>query len=247
MSYYGKTPSNARSSFPRRLSACGRSSPPPEHMGQWFGAPALRAAATSSPMSVGEVRRGQPSESRPRGRAQHASPTTGTRTSRRPGGRSSSSPSPRRTGRRVRVVESGFADAEGHPTKVRARVARGQRRRLGARTRRPGALRADRHGVTEDVFTALADPTRRRVLDLLAEHGHGTATSPGRRAAREPPGGDQAPRRPRPRRPGRLAAAGREVRFVVRPEPLLQAAAWMARLAAQWDARLDDVRALAEE
>ena len=31
--------------------------------------------------------------------------------------------------------------------------------------------------MTEDVFTALADPTRRRVLDLLAEHGHGTATT----------------------------------------------------------------------
>ncbi len=31
--------------------------------------------------------------------------------------------------------------------------------------------------MTEAVFTALSDPTRRRVLDLLAEHGHGTATS----------------------------------------------------------------------
>ena len=40
---------------------------------------------------------------------------------------------------------------------------------------------------------------------------------------------------------------GREVRYVVRPEPLLQTAAWMARLAAQWDARLEAIRALAEE
>jgi hypothetical protein len=37
------------------------------------------------------------------------------------------------------------------------------------------------------------------------------------------------------------------VRYVVRPERLQATAAWMARLAAQWDARLAAVKALAED
>ena len=101
--------------------------------------------------------------------------------------------------------------------------------------------------MTEDVFAALADPTRRRVLDLLAEHGHGTATT---LAAALPVS--------RPAvikhlavldRAGLVASQrhGREVRYVVRPEGLQETAAWMTRLAARWDARLDAIRALAEE
>lgn len=101
--------------------------------------------------------------------------------------------------------------------------------------------------MTEDVFTALADPTRRRVLDLLAEGGHGTATS---LAAQLPVS--------RPAvikhlavldRAGLVAGRrhGREVRYVVQSAPLAETAAWMARLAATWDQRLDAIRALAEE
>jgi DNA-binding transcriptional ArsR family regulator len=98
--------------------------------------------------------------------------------------------------------------------------------------------------VTEDVFTALADPTRRRVLDLLATHGSGTSL-----AAELPVS--------RPAvikhlavldRAGLVAAQrqGREVRYVVQPRPLQETAQWMARLAAEWDARLAAVKALAE-
>jgi DNA-binding transcriptional ArsR family regulator len=101
--------------------------------------------------------------------------------------------------------------------------------------------------VNQEVFTALADPTRRRVLDLLAEHGHGTATT---LAAQLPVS--------RPAvikhlavldRAGLVSAQrhGREVRYVVHSAPLQETAAWMARLAAAWDQRLDTIRALAEE
>ena len=100
--------------------------------------------------------------------------------------------------------------------------------------------------MTEDVFTALADPTRRTILDLLATHGHGTATT----LAAELPVS-------RPAvikhlvvldRAGLVAAQrhGREVRYVVQPAPLQATAAWMSRLAADWDARLAAVKALAE-
>ena len=101
--------------------------------------------------------------------------------------------------------------------------------------------------MTEDVFTALADPTRREILDLLATHGHGTATT---LAAALPVS--------RPAvikhlavldRAGLVAAQrhGREVRYVVVPAPLAETAAWMARLAAEWDARLAAVKRIAED
>ena len=49
-------------------------------------------------------------------------------------------------------------------------------------------------------------------------------------------------------RAGLVAAQrhGREVRYVVVPRPLAETAAWMARLAADWDARLNAVKRLAE-
>jgi DNA-binding transcriptional ArsR family regulator len=100
--------------------------------------------------------------------------------------------------------------------------------------------------LTEDVFTALADPTRRRVLDLLAEHGHGTATS----LAAELPVSRPAVIKHLAvlDRAGLVAAQrhGREVRYVVCSAPLQETAVWMAKLAASWDARLDAIRALAE-
>jgi len=100
--------------------------------------------------------------------------------------------------------------------------------------------------VTEDVFTALADPTRRSILNLLATHGHGTATT----LAAELPVSRPAVIKHLTvlDRAGLVAARrhGREVRYVVQPERLQATAAWMSRLAAQWDARLAAVKALAE-
>ena len=100
--------------------------------------------------------------------------------------------------------------------------------------------------MTEDVFTALADPTRRTILDLLATHGHGTATT----LAAELPVSRPAVIKHLAvlDRAGLVAAQrhGREVRYVVQPAPLQATAAWMSRLAAEWDARLAAVKALAE-
>ena len=101
--------------------------------------------------------------------------------------------------------------------------------------------------MTEDVFAALADPTRRRVLDLLATHGEGTATT----LAAELPVS-------RPAVIKHLAVLdraglvesrrhGREVRFAVRPERLQATASWLSRLAVDWDARLRAIKRLAEE
>ena len=98
-----------------------------------------------------------------------------------------------------------------------------------------------------DLFAALADPTRRQVLDLLAARGEGSASG---LAAAMPVS--------RPAVIKHLAVLdraglvesrrrGREVVYSVRPEPLESAARWMASVAADWDARLAALKRLAEE
>jgi len=97
------------------------------------------------------------------------------------------------------------------------------------------------------VFAALADPTRWRLLEALAGRGGGTATT----LAGEMPVS-------RPAVIKHLAVlgraglverrrVGREVVFAVRTEPLEQTARWMAGLASEWDERLAALKRLAED
>ncbi|SDE52049.1 ArsR/SmtB family transcription factor [Glycomyces harbinensis] len=99
---------------------------------------------------------------------------------------------------------------------------------------------------TDGVLAALADPTRRRLLDLLADGGEATATA----LAERLPVSRQAV----VKHLAVLAAAGlvvggrvgREVRYSVRPEALNATAQWMAALASDWDRRLAAVKRAAE-
>ena len=99
----------------------------------------------------------------------------------------------------------------------------------------------------DEVMAALADPTRWRVLNLLAERGEGTATT----LAGELPVSRVAVVKHLAilDRAGLVQGArhGREVRYRVRPERLEEAARWMAGLASAWDQRLDLLKRLAEE
>jgi DNA-binding transcriptional ArsR family regulator len=98
-----------------------------------------------------------------------------------------------------------------------------------------------------EVFTALADPTRWRVLSLLAERGEATATT----LAGELPVSRVAVVKHLAvlDRAGLVQGrrAGREVRYTVRPDRLEATASWMAGLASQWDERLAAIKRLAEE
>jgi DNA-binding transcriptional ArsR family regulator len=98
-----------------------------------------------------------------------------------------------------------------------------------------------------EVFAALSDPTRWRLLEALAGRGRGTATT----LATQMPVS-------RPAVIKHLAVlgraglverrrVGREVVFAVRTEPLAETARWMAGLASQWDTRLAALKRLAEE
>src|ERR1022692_2158550 len=97
-----------------------------------------------------------------------------------------------------------------------------------------------------EVLTALADPTRRDLLELLSVRGEATATV----LADDLPISRQAVAQ-------HLAVLdevglvvghrqGRENRFVVCPQPLDEMARWMAQLSQQWDTRLRAISPIAE-
>ncbi len=96
------------------------------------------------------------------------------------------------------------------------------------------------------LWAAIADPTRRRVLEALLERGEATTT----KLAEGLPVTRQAVAKHLVvlNRVGLVAGErrGREVRYVVRPERLDIAAESMARVAAQWDRRLVRIKQLAE-
>lgn len=105
---------------------------------------------------------------------------------------------------------------------------------------------ADELDTVDSVLSALAEPTRRRLLDLLAEQGEVTATV----LAEGLPVSRQAV----VKHLGVLDTAGlvtsrrvgREVRYAVRPAALDATARWMSSLAADWDRRLAHIKLIAE-
>jgi DNA-binding transcriptional ArsR family regulator len=92
------------------------------------------------------------------------------------------------------------------------------------------------------VFSALADPTRRRLLGRLADQPSATATE---LAAGEPVSRQAIVKHLQSLDEAGLVApsrAGREVRYALTPAPLEDAVGWMATVGAQWDRRLDRLR-----
>ncbi|MET7304599.1 metalloregulator ArsR/SmtB family transcription factor [Embleya sp. NPDC005575] len=98
----------------------------------------------------------------------------------------------------------------------------------------------------DDVLVALADPTRRRLLDLLAAQGEATATT---LAERLPVSRQAVVKHLSVLDAAGLVSGGRvgrEVRYAVRPAALDATARWMASLAADWDRRLATIKRIAE-
>ena len=99
----------------------------------------------------------------------------------------------------------------------------------------------------EDVFAALADPTRRGVLESLVRDGATTATELARRlpVTRQAGGKHLSVLE----RAGLVECrrVGREARYEPRPAPLSSAADWLTGLAREWDDRLATLAALAED
>jgi DNA-binding transcriptional ArsR family regulator len=92
--------------------------------------------------------------------------------------------------------------------------------------------------VSDAVFTALADPTRRAVLEAVAEDGPASATVLSarfpvtRQAVAKHLAALQRAGLVQPHR------EGRETRYTLTPAPLVDAMGWMAEVGADWDQRL---------
>ena len=98
----------------------------------------------------------------------------------------------------------------------------------------------------DDLWSAIGDPTRRQLLDLLLADGGGTATSLSTRL----PMTRQAVAKHLAvlDRVGLVhgAPAGRERRYRVDEAQLARAAAQLASVGSAWDARLQRIKKLAE-
>jgi len=98
----------------------------------------------------------------------------------------------------------------------------------------------------DELWSAVADPTRRRVVDVLLDRGEATATT----VAGELPVTRQAVAKHLAvlNRVGLVEGRrrGREVRYAIRPRRLDTATRSMTQLAAEWDARLSSIKRIAE-
>ena len=100
--------------------------------------------------------------------------------------------------------------------------------------------------VDDGLWSAVGDPTRRRMLDILLLEGGGTATTLGRQLP--------VTRQAVAKHLGvldrvglvRAAAAGRERRYRVDDAQLARAVAQLSSVGSAWDARLQRIKRIAE-
>ena len=105
---------------------------------------------------------------------------------------------------------------------------------------------AARERIDDDLWSAVGDPTRRRILDLLLAGGDGTATTLS----------EQLPvtRQAVAKHLGvldrvllvRATPAGREKRYRVDEAQLARAVAQLTSVGAAWDSRLQRIKGIAE-
>ena len=99
-------------------------------------------------------------------------------------------------------------------------------------------MRGEGGVAADEVFGALADPTRRAILTAVAERGETTATdlAAGLPVTRQAVAKHLAVLQGA----GLVAArrAGRETRYAPTPAPMSEAISWMTTVGARWDDRL---------
>jgi ArsR family transcriptional regulator, cadmium/lead-responsive transcriptional repressor len=103
------------------------------------------------------------------------------------------------------------------------------------------------HDEDDDLWEAMADPTRRKLLDLLVARGHATATT----LTADMPVSRQAISKHLLllQRVGLIDGhrEGREVRYQVREQRLAEATGALSQVANRWDRRLRMIKQLAEQ
>lgn len=92
--------------------------------------------------------------------------------------------------------------------------------------------------MTSLVFAALADPTRRRIMEMLTDGGAGTATALAAELSITRQAVAKHLRLLHEAGLTRSRRVGRETRFEPRPEALVEVSEWVASIENQWTARL---------
>ena len=103
-------------------------------------------------------------------------------------------------------------------------------------------MRAPVHRHVDAIFDALADPTRRRVVETLARGGTVTASG---LAAQLPITRQAVAKHLSALQGAELVTSsrvGRETHYKLRPQPLDEAAHWIQMVSAEWDDRLEALR-----
>lgn len=106
--------------------------------------------------------------------------------------------------------------------------------------------RRDTAETVDGVLTALSDPRRRQLLDVLSEQGEATATT---LAERLPVSRQAVVKHLAVLDAAGLVSAsrvGREVRYAVQTGAVETTSRWLAALAVDWDRRLAKIKRVAE-
>lgn len=96
---------------------------------------------------------------------------------------------------------------------------------------------------TNNVFVALADPTRRQLVEILSQHATKTATELSEELPITRQGIAKHLKILAEADLVRVEKVGRETLYSLNPDPLAETTAWVALITAQWDRRLAALRA----
>jgi len=92
-----------------------------------------------------------------------------------------------------------------------------------------------------DIFYALADPKRRKILELLASQGQLTASQIYENFAISPPAISQHLKVLREARLVKMEKRAQQRIYQINPEAMLELEDWSKELAQQWNQRLDSL------
>ena len=98
-----------------------------------------------------------------------------------------------------------------------------------------------------DKFSALADPTRRKILEMLARHGQLTATEISDRFPVSPPAISQHLKVLRQADLVKMEKRAQQRIYRLNPEAMLELEGWARQIANLWNRRFDALQQVLEE
>ena len=97
-----------------------------------------------------------------------------------------------------------------------------------------------------DMFSALAEPTRRNIIEMLASNGQLSATAISRKFRVSPPAISQHLKVLREARLVRVEKRAQQRIYTINTEAMSELEEWARKMAAEWDKRFDALEKLAQ-